>query len=87
MVPIQGEWAYYVRSKEYLAKSLARTEKSRVWDKLIGMFTENVLSGTSPRLHHGRGFRVLLSRTALRFRYMAREGRFSPCHEEASPVS
>jgi hypothetical protein len=73
MVPIQGEWAYYVRSKEYLAKSLA-DEKSRVWDKLIGQFTENVLSGTHVSLM-GEVPSAALADNALR--YMAREGRFS----------
>lgn len=73
MVPIQGEWAHYVRSKEYLAKSFA-DEKSRVWDKLIGVFTENVLSGTTVSIM-GEKPSAALSERALR--YMAREGRFS----------
>lgn len=73
MVPIQGEWAAYVRSKEYLAKSLA-DDKSRVWDKLIGVFTENVLSGTTVSIM-GETPSAALSERALR--YMAREGRFS----------
>jgi hypothetical protein len=72
MVPIQGEWSAYVRSKEYLAKSLA-DEKSRVWDKLIGVFTENVLSGTSVSIM-GEAPSAALAEQALR--YMAREGRF-----------
>jgi hypothetical protein len=73
MVPIQGEWSAYVRSKEYFAKALA-DEKSRVWDKLIGVFTENVLSGTSVSIM-GEAPSATLSERALR--YMAREGRFS----------
>jgi hypothetical protein len=73
MVPIQGEWSGYVRSKEYLAKALA-DESSRVWDKLIGVFTENVLSGTSVSIM-GETPSAALSERALR--YMAREGRFS----------
>jgi hypothetical protein len=72
MVPIQGEWTAYVRSKEYLAKALA-DEKSRVWDRLIGVFTENVLSGTSVSIM-GETPSANLSERALR--YMAREGRF-----------
>ena len=73
MITIQGEWSAYLRSKDYFAKTLA-DDKSRIWDKLIGLFTENVLSGTSVAIM-GEAPNAALSERALR--YMAMESRFS----------
>jgi hypothetical protein len=73
MVTIQGEWSAYLRSKEYFARTLA-DDKSRIWDRLIGLFTENVLSGTSVKIG-GEVPTAALSERALR--YMAMESRFA----------
>jgi hypothetical protein len=73
MMTIQGEWSAYLRSKDYFAKTLA-DDKSRIWDRLIGLFTENVLAGTSVAIM-GEAPNAALSERALR--YMAMESRFS----------
>jgi hypothetical protein len=72
MIP-QGEWAGYIRSDHFFAKTMA-DEVSEVWDRLINIFTENVLAGTSVAIL-GEKPSVPLSERGLRF--MAMENRFA----------
>ncbi|MGJ4970928.1 hypothetical protein ACQR1N_19890 [Bradyrhizobium sp. HKCCYLRH1073] len=70
---IQGEWSAYLWSDGYFAKTLA-DEKSKVWDKIIGLFSGNVIAGTSVSIL-GDMPSPELSERGLRF--MALENRFS----------
>jgi len=70
---VQGEWSAYLGSDAYFAKTMA-DEKSKTWDRLINLFTENVVAGTSVSIL-GTEPTVTLSERGLRF--MAMESRFS----------
>jgi hypothetical protein len=72
VMTVQGEWAEYIMSDAYFAKTLA-DENSKIWDRLINLFTENVLAGTSVSVL-GAQPTVAASERGLRF--MAMEGRF-----------
>lgn len=73
MVPVQGEWSAYLRSEAYFAKTLA-DDKSFLWDRLITLFSDNVMAGTSVEVL-GEASTVATSERALRF--MAMENRFA----------
>jgi hypothetical protein len=70
---VQGEWSAYLRSDAYFGKMMAE-QKSQTWDRLINLFTENVLAGTSVSVL-GAESTVTMSERGLRF--MAMESRFS----------
>jgi len=73
VMTVQGEWSAYIMSEAYFAKTLA-DDKSKIWDRLINVFTENVLAGTSVSVL-GAQTTVATSERGLRF--MAMESRFS----------
>jgi hypothetical protein len=70
---IQGEWRAYLFSQESFAKTLA-DEVSYVWDKLINLFAQNVVDGTSVTIL-GQPANPTLAEQGIRF--MALENRFS----------
>jgi len=62
-----------VRSEAYFAKTLA-DDVSFVWDRLINVFTENLLAGTSVAI---RGKQATVATAEQGLRFMAMENRFS----------
>jgi len=73
MTTIQGEWAAYLWSEGYLAKSLAN-DQAKIWDRIINLFSGNVIAGTSVAVldqlpSAGKSEEAL--------RYMALENRFN----------
>ncbi|WP_049803035.1 hypothetical protein [Bradyrhizobium japonicum] len=70
---VQGEWSAYVLSEHYFAKTLADTI-SYGWDKLITVFTENLLEGTGVTVLGATG---TISTAEEGLRFMAMESRFS----------
>jgi hypothetical protein len=73
MMISRGEWVGYIRSDHFFAKTIA-DEVSKVWDRLINVFTANVLAGTSVAVL-GEEPSVSLSERGLRF--MAMENHFA----------
>ncbi|GLH76593.1 preprotein translocase SecA chain [Bradyrhizobium sp. SSBR45G] len=73
MVTLQGEWSRYVLSEGYFAKTLA-DDISYTWDRLITVFTENLLAGTTETIL-GETATIATAERGLRF--MAAEGRFA----------
>jgi hypothetical protein len=71
-ITIQGEWRAYLFSQEYLAKTLA-DEVSYIWDKLINLFAQHVVDGTSVPIL-GQPANPTLAERGIRF--MALENRF-----------
>ena len=67
----QGSYAAFIESAPYLAKKDA-DQASYVWDRLIGVFTENILAGTSVAIQ-GEAPSAVRAEPALRI--MARENR------------
>jgi hypothetical protein len=67
----QGSYAAFTESPPYQAKKRA-DQVSYVWDRLIGVFTENILAGTSVAIY-GEAPSALRAEPALRI--MARENR------------
>jgi hypothetical protein len=72
-VTVQGEWSAYLASHGYLSKILA-DEVSYVWDRVISLFSQNIIDGTSVAIL-GKAPDARLSERGLRF--MALEDRFS----------
>ncbi|OCK55550.1 hypothetical protein [Bradyrhizobium sp. LMTR 3] len=70
---VQGEWSAYVRSEAYFAKTLA-DDISKVWDRLINLFTQNLLAGTSVTV---LGAQTTVATAEYGLRFMAMESRFS----------
>jgi hypothetical protein len=70
---VQGEWSAYVRSEAYFAKTLA-DDISMVWDRLINVFTNNLLVGTSVTV---LGAQSTIATAERGLRFMAMESRFS----------
>lgn len=70
---VQGEWSAYVLSERYFAKTLA-DDISYAWDKLITLFTENLLEGTSVSV---LGAQATIGTAEEGLRFMAMESRFS----------
>lgn len=70
---MQGEWRAYLFSQESFAKTLA-DEVSYIWDKLINLFAQNVVDGTSVTIL-GQPANPTLAERGIRF--MALENRFS----------
>jgi hypothetical protein len=70
---IQGEWAAYLWSEGYFAKTLAN-EHSRIWDKLINLFSGNLIAGTSVNI---AGELPSAEKSEPGLRFMALENRFS----------
>jgi hypothetical protein len=70
---IQGEWAAYLWSDGYLAKSLAN-DRSGLWDKLINLFSGNVIAGTSVSIIDEL---ASAEKSERGLRFMALENRFS----------
>ena len=73
LMTTQGGWSSYLRSEQYFSKTIA-DDKSRFWDRLIGLFTSNVVAGTSVAIL-GEAPSASLSERGLRF--MALENRFA----------
>jgi hypothetical protein len=72
-ITVQGEWSAYVLSEAYFAKTLA-DDISKVWDRLINVFTENLLAGTSVAI---LGAQATVATAEQGLRFMAMENRFS----------
>jgi hypothetical protein len=72
-VTIQGEWSAYLVSDTYFAKRLA-DEISYTWDRLINLFTNTLLTGTSISI---LGRLATFSTAERGLRFMAMEDRFS----------
>jgi hypothetical protein len=70
---VQGEWADYLMSDAYFAKTMA-DKTSKTWDRLINVFTENILAGTSVSV---LGSPVAFAKAEPGVRFMAMESRFS----------
>lgn len=68
----QGEWRGYLRSDSCFGKKMA-DEVSYIWDKLIKLFTDNILGGTSATILDTPPDTKLAERGV---RYMALESRF-----------
>jgi hypothetical protein len=73
VITVQGEWSAYVLSEQYFAKTLA-DDVSYAWDKLITLFTENLLEGTSVSV---LGAQATIGMAEGGLRFMAMESRFS----------
>ena len=71
----QGLWSDYIMSETHFLKTLA-DEKSYAWDRLITLFSENLLAGTSVTIL-GKKSTIAGAEPALRF--MAMESWFSCC--------
>ncbi|MDB5602043.1 MAG: hypothetical protein JWN71_4087 [Xanthobacteraceae bacterium] len=69
----QGDWSSYLRSRHFFTKTLADKD-SYSWDRLIGLFTQNVLEGTSVSV---LGVEPSAAHSEAALRYMALEDRFS----------
>lgn len=69
----QGEWRTYLFSSEYFAKTQA-DRVSYLWDDLIGLFTTNVLEGTSVSI---LGHPPSAEHSEKGLRFMALEDRFT----------
>jgi hypothetical protein len=72
-VTIQGEWSTYLFSNECFSKTLA-DEVSYVWDRVINLFVQNVIDGTSVAI---LGETPSASQSERALRFMALESRFS----------
>ena len=72
-VTVQGEWSAYLWSDGYFSKTLA-DEVSYVWDRIIGLFSQNIMDGTSVAIL-GEAPDARLGERGLRF--MALEDRLS----------
>ncbi|MGY2808706.1 hypothetical protein [Bradyrhizobium sp. USDA 4506] len=69
---LDGEWRAYLISDEYFTKTMA-DEVSYIWDKLIKLFTDNIIAGTSVEILDTAPDVALAERG---LRYMALETRF-----------
>jgi hypothetical protein len=70
MIP-EGEYTHFTESVAYRHRKELQ-ESSYVWDRLIRVFTENVLAGTTVEIG---GERPTASRSEVALRFMARESR------------
>lgn len=70
---VQGEWSAYLMSDAFFAKTVA-DKTSKTWDRLINVFTENILAGTSVSV---LGSPVAVAKSEPGVRFMAMESRFS----------
>ncbi len=73
LVTAQGSWSEYLFSERGFAKTLA-DEPSYAWDKLIGLFTDNVIAGESISL---LGYKADTKSSERALRFMAMESRFA----------
>lgn len=73
LMTVQGEWSAYVLSERYFAKALA-DDISYTWDRLITVFTKNLLEGTSVAV---LGAQATIGTAEGGLRFMAMESRFS----------
>ncbi len=73
MMTVQGEWSAYILSSQYFAKKLA-DDISYTWDRLITVFSKNLLAGTSVTV---LGEHTTLAQAEPGLRFMAMENRFS----------
>jgi hypothetical protein len=73
MITVQGEWSAYVLSEVYFAKTLA-DDVSKVWDRLINVFSDNLLAGTNVSV---LGAQATVTTAERGLRFMAMESRFS----------
>lgn len=75
-----GNWSRYISNPQYHAKKLA-DEVSYAWDRLIEVFTDHLLGGTTIVLP---GYEYSLTNSEMAVRHMALENRFlRRSHSEA----
>jgi hypothetical protein len=73
LMTAQGEWSAYLMSEAYFARTLA-DQTSKIWDRLINVFTENILAGTGVSV---LGSRATVATSEPGVRFMAMENRFA----------